>query len=192
MRDETIRAFFAVELDDATRAIAWDVASVLRAGPHGDDVRWVRRENLHVTLRFLGRVETRRLPEITGQVREQTARLLPFRMHLGSAHPFPSPRRAKVVVLDVGPDESLQELAAAVERGVVAAGFQPENRRFHPHLTLGRARGRVAGFDSAALGGAGCNVAESVLFRSELHPDGARYTALERIPLGSQADSITP
>jgi 2'-5' RNA ligase len=192
VRDETIRAFFAVELDDATRAVAWDVASALRAGPHGDDVRWVRRENLHVTLRFLGRVETHRLPEITGRVREQTARLLPFRMHLGGARPFPSPRRAKVVVLDVSPGEPLQELAAAVERGVVAAGFPPEDRRFHPHLTLGRAQGRPLGFDSAAPGGAGCHVAESVLFRSELYPDGARYTALERIPLGYQADSITP
>ncbi len=192
MRDETIRAFFAVELDDATRAIAWDVASALRAGADGDPVRWVRRESLHVTLRFLGSIEPRRLPEITGQVREQTARLLPFRMHLGGLRAFPSQRRAKLVVLDVGPDESLQELAAAVERGVVAAGFPPEDRRFHPHLTLGRVQGRVAGFDRAAPGGSGCQVAESVLFRSELHPDGARYTALERIPLGSQANSITP
>jgi 2'-5' RNA ligase len=204
---ETIRTFFAVDLDDATRTAASDVASALRAGPDGGEVRWVRPESLHVTLRFLGEIDAGRVPELTSRVREQTERLAPFRMRLGGPRPFPSLRRPTVVVLDVEPEEPLRELAAAIERGVVAAGFTPETRSFHPHLTLGRVQRRSGGdrrrtgrrfstgMDVAAPADVACDVTESVLFRSELTPSGARYTALERFPLGSSADSevsITP
>jgi 2'-5' RNA ligase len=205
--EETIRAFFAVDLDDATRAAAASVASALRAGPDGGEVRWVQPESLHVTLRFLGEIDADGVPELTSRVREQTEQLAPFRMRLGGPRPFPSLRRPTVVVLDVEPTEPLRELAAAVERGVVAAGFAPETRSFHPHLTLGRVKRRrggdrrrtgrrfSTGMDVAPPEGAACDVTESILFRSELAPSGARYTALERIPLGSNADSgvsITP
>ncbi len=200
----TIRAFFAVDVDDATRAAASDVASALRAGPDGGEVRWVRPESLHVTLRFLGEIDARRVPELTSRVREQTERLSPFRMRLGGPRPFPSLRRPTVVVLDVEPEEPLRELAEAVERGVVAAGFAPETRTFHPHLTLGRVQRRrggdrrrtgrrfSTGMDAAAPADVACDVTESALFRSELAPSGARYTPLERIPLGSHPVSITP
>jgi 2'-5' RNA ligase len=203
----TIRTFFAVDLDDATRAAASDVASALRAGPDGGEVRWVRPESLHVTLRFLGEIDAGRVPELTSRVREQTEELSPFRMRLGEPRPFPSLRRPTVVVLDVTPEELFRELAAAVERGVVAAGFAPETRAFHPHLTLGRVQrqrrlggdrrrtGRrfSTGMDVAAPADVACDVTESVLFRSELTPSGARYTALERIPLGPVPKiSITP
>jgi 2'-5' RNA ligase len=193
-RSQKVRAFFAVELGERARAAAADVARELRASPGGDAVRWVRPEGLHVTLRFLGDVATDRIPEIVERVRAETAPLGPFRLRLGGVHPFPSARRPQVVVLDVGPVEPLEELAEAVERGVVAAGFAPESRRFRAHLTLGRVRGRR--FPSAPSAPtpdeAAWDVREAVLFRSELHRSGARYTALERIALGGLPDSLTP
>jgi 2'-5' RNA ligase len=93
-----------------------------------------------------------------------------------------------VVVLDLLPHAPLESVAAAVERGVLAEGFQAEGRTFRAHMTLGRVKrgGRAPRLDSAAAPDAApFAVNQVVLFRSELAPTGARYTALERMALGA-------
>jgi 2'-5' RNA ligase len=185
----TLRLFFAIDLDAQARAAAAAVARSLRGVGHGDGVHWAHPEGLHVTLRFLGNVAAERVAGVTRHVRAQTAALAPFRLELGGARLFPSRRRARFVVLDVGPMEPLCELAEAVERGAVEAGFEPEPRPFRAHLTLGRIRGKnpptVTGDVTAA--GESCVVAETVLFQSRLHRSGARYTPVERIPLDANS-----
>ena len=189
---DSLRAFFAVDLDPPTRRAAAAVTDRLREFPAGDAVRWVRAETLHVTLRFLGDIDRARIAQLAGCVREQPAALRPFRLRLGGARLFPSRRRAQAVVLDVEPEEPLSELAAAVERGVVAAGFDPESRPFSAHLTLGRIRKRrfplVTG--NVTSGGESCPVNEAVLFKSELHSSGAHYTPIERAPLGGEPSPL--
>ncbi len=189
---DTVRAFFAIDLDERVRTAVAEIADQLRACPDGDAVRWVREEGLHVTLRFLGELDCGRIARLADCVREQTATLSPFRLQLGSARPFPSRRRPLAVVLDVGPAEPLEELANAVERGVVAAGFSPERRPFNAHLTLGRIRGKrfplVTG--DVTSSGKNCAVKEVVLFKSELRPSGAHYTPIERAPLGGEPSPL--
>jgi 2'-5' RNA ligase len=184
--DGAIRAFIAVELDAAVRRAAAEVARALREGPAGDRVRWVRPENLHVTLRFLGDVESARVPSIARNVREAVAGLRSFRMQLGRVEGFPSTRRPRVVAIAVGPREPLEQLAEAVERAVVKEGIEPEKRRFRSHLTLGRASGRALSPVTAPVtaGGESLVVNEIVLFRSQLERSGAIHTPLERIALG--------
>jgi 2'-5' RNA ligase len=187
-----IRAFYAVELSAPARAAAAALARVLRRQPGGDAVRWVREESLHVTLRFLGNVDVERLPGLVERVREQTAQIAPFRLRLGPVRAFPSPRRPRVIALDVEPAAPVEALAAAVERGVVAADFPPEERAFRPHLTLGRVKGRAGRLlDVTAPDTApddAWDVTETVLFRSDLGRSGAKYTPLERAPLGAPGD----
>jgi 2'-5' RNA ligase len=185
MADEEIRAFFAADLDDAARRAAAGVARGLREASGGDAVRWVRPEALHVTLRFLGNIDPARVRPLAHAVSDRVASLAPFEMRLGAARLFPSARRPRVVMVELAPAEPLEELAAAVEDGVVAAGFEPEGRRFRAHLTLGRLRGRrpPAMRGLAAPAGTACEVAEVVLYRSELKPSGAEYTPLERVAL---------
>ena len=145
-----------------------------------------------MTLRFLGDIDPGAVGRLASCVREQTATLRPFRLELGGARPFPSKRRPAAIVLDVGPLERLEELAEAVERGVTAAGFDPEPRPFRAHLTLGRVRGKhfpaVTGSVTAA--GESCDVDEAVLFKSELHHSGAQYTAIERALLGDKRSPL--
>jgi 2'-5' RNA ligase len=187
-----IRAFFAVDLDTRTRRAAARTMSDLQSCPDGDAVRWVREETFHVTLRFLGDIDPGGVERLADCVRQQTAALRPFRLELGGARPFPSKRRPVAIVLDVGPLERLEELAEAVERGVTAAGFDPEPRPFRAHLTLGRVRGKrfpvVTG--SVTATGESCAVDEAVLFKSELHHTGAHYTPIERAPLGDQRSPL--
>ena len=183
-----IRAFLAVEIGEVARRSAADVSRSLRSRPGGDAVRWVRPESLHITLRFLGDVEPAIVPKLVACVAEGVRGLECFEARLVGVHGFPSARRPRVVVLDVAPREPLEALAAAVERGALAAGFAPESRPFRPHLTLGRVRDPAApdleGAPEPAL--APFPVREAVLFRSELRQSGARYTPLERMALGRQ------
>jgi len=188
-----IRAFLAVDLDDATRAEVLDLAQRLRRRPGGDRVRWVRDEALHVTLRFLGQMDPQRAGELTQHVAREVRTQEPFALRLGAPHPFPSARRPRVVALEIDPREPLGALADAVERGVVAAGFEPEARAFRAHLTLGRMRGgRPPQMEDLDAPRAESPVRDVVLYRSHLGRDGSRYEPLERMPLGSAGGDASP
>jgi 2'-5' RNA ligase len=182
-----LRLFWALEIGAAARARAAGVAAALREQPGGRDVRWVREESLHVTLRFLGATDPARVADLEREVDLATRGIAPFSASLAGALLFPSARRPRVVALALEPAVELGALAERVERGTVAAGFPVEPRAFRPHLTLGRARDsrgvRLAVTGSVTAHGDAWDVTETVLFRSDLAPGGARYTPLARVPL---------
>ena len=189
---DVLRTFFALEIGDAARRVAGAVAERLAAEPGGDAVRWTRAEAYHVTLRFLGPTRREQVAGLAGAVREAAAAVAPFALRLGALNGFPEPRRARIVVVDLEPAGPITALAAAVERAVVAEGFAPEERAFHPHLTLGRVRERRrrGPLLDASLGPAEpapFDVASLVFFQSTLGPGGSQYTPLERIPLGGDS-----
>jgi 2'-5' RNA ligase len=189
---EPIRAFLAVDLGDETRAAAADVVRRLRGRAGAERVRFVRAENLHVTLRFLGDVDPGRTGEIAARVRAEISAIAPFELRLGALHAFPSERRARVVALALEPEAPLATLAAAAERGVVAAGLPPEARAFNGHLTLGRIQGgRFPDAVGLTPAPAPMTVREIVLYRSQLGPGGSQYTPLERMPLGGNPSPQT-
>jgi RNA 2',3'-cyclic 3'-phosphodiesterase len=183
-----LRLFWALEIGAAARARAAGVAAALREAC-GRDVRWVREESLHVTLRFLGPVDPARVEDLAREVGRAMRGVAPFAARLADVLLFPSPRRPRVIALGLEPEGPLTALAAAVERGAVAAGFAPEERAFRPHLTLGRVREprrfRLAADVTASVTAQGdaWDVMETVLFHSDLAPSGARHTPLARIPL---------
>jgi len=181
---ESVRAFFAVELDESARAAAKATAAELGRRDEAGVLRLMRLESLHVTLRFLGDVATDRLGGLVECVTKQAAEVAPFEVGLGELMVFPSARRPRVLAAGVEPAGPLAQAAAAVERGCVAAGFEPETRPYRGHLTLGRMkRGPAPRFDDVVVPDhEPTAVRDAVLFRSELGRDGARYTPLERIP----------
>ena len=139
--DGTLRAFIAVPLEEPVRRAAAECICALRERPGGAAVRWVRPENFHVTLRFLGDVAHSAVPHLAACVREQTAGLAPFALQLDGVQLFPSfpaAGRPRAVVQGVEPEAPLVRLALAVDLGAREAGFEGEKRRFRPHLTLGR------------------------------------------------------
>jgi 2'-5' RNA ligase len=186
-REGSLRNFFADELDDASRRAAHAVAGNLAAAPGGDAVRWLRPESYHVTLRFLGTTPRDRVAAVADAARRATRAIAPFSLQLGALAGLP-PRRPRAVVLDLAPHDAIDALARQVERAVVEAGFAPEERAFHPHLTLGRVRERqrYAPFLDPADGPGDVTpfaVDSFVLFQSVLGSGGAQYTPLERVAL---------
>jgi 2'-5' RNA ligase len=181
-----IRAFFAIDLDESSRDAVCAVLAALQVSPGGEGVRWVRREALHVTLCFLGNIEPAQVAPLAQAVGSELAGQTPFALTLGEARLFPSPRKPRVVALEVGPEVELSGLAQAVVRGMETCGFEPEDRRFRAHLTLGRIK-QGRGPATAGLRvpeGNTTPVRDVVLFRSELERSGAKYTPLERMELG--------
>jgi RNA 2',3'-cyclic 3'-phosphodiesterase len=143
--------------------------------------RWVAPDSLHLTVRFLGRVEAGPLDSLAAALRSLTVE--PFPVSLGGPGTFGRGSAVRVVWLGLaaGNDE-LSRLAAEVEARSAAVGFEPEARPYHPHLTLARSRQR-RGERLPELPPPpelpGWMVTGFRLYRSRLGPGGATYSVLE-------------
>jgi 2'-5' RNA ligase len=180
-----VRLFVAVDVPDELKAaIESDVVDPLRAELPGP--RWTRPESRHLTLAFLGEVAEERVDAIADAVRNAAASRACFEAAFETIGGFPNLRRPRVLWIGLGTGaEPTAGLATSVQEGLVPLGFEPEHRPFRSHLTLARCNPpRPLGeLPSVAVPAERFPVRHAVLFRSQLHPKGARYTALERFPL---------
>jgi RNA 2',3'-cyclic 3'-phosphodiesterase len=182
-----LRLFAAVDLPPRVREeIEGTIAPWRERLPRG---RWVRPENWHVTVKFLGRTYPRLVDRVTDAAREAAAAIRPFRVGVEGMGVFPGPARARVVWVGlVDRDESLPALARALDDRL-ADEFPPEKRGFTPHLTVARfnppapVREHVDELAATRFEVEPFRVGELVLYRSHLSPKGARYEPLERFPL---------
>jgi 2'-5' RNA ligase len=193
------RLFVAVPIaDDAATAVA-ELVGRLRAerdDATGDrrrrDVRWVRLDGLHLTLRFLGPTEEDRVPFVAAAVRDVAASHAPFSLTIDGGGAFPDERRPRALWLGVTDGTAhLAALAEALDRELVAAGWPPSDRPYRAHLTLARSDGVPAGADvarrliTAARGIALRSMVDRVvLYESRTGGGPARYEPLEVAPLG--------
>lgn len=164
---------------DALEAVATDARKTIRVG------RWTRRDQWHLTIQFLGdQVE---VGPVINALRTLDGRAAP--MQLGGVGAFPRDRRAGVLWVGVvAGAEWIGALAREVGAQLASVGYAPEDRPFHPHVTIARLepaqdlRGPIAGFDRPAVGPA-WQPTELVLFASRTDADGARYEPLATFPL---------
>lgn len=184
--DRSVRLFVAVELAEDLRERVAAVAGAARL----DGFRRVPIGQLHLTLRFLGRMSASRVASVRGALERACQRHAPFDVEVrggGSFGPRASPQVAWVGIDDA--TGALGALFASLEEELAREGFEREARAYHPHLTIGRAR-HGATLDLEALTATpslgALRVAELVLFESDTRPEGSRYTALLRLPLGAQ------
>lgn len=202
MGEASVRAFIALELPAETKAGLMDTQARLRERLHG--VRWVNAAGLHLTLRFLGDSTPRQLERVQAALGEATRVCPAGTGRLTGLGVFPESERLPPRVLWVGLElpRPFFALQAACERAAREAGFEPERRAFTPHLTLGRWRdraprptfdeldrhspsGRGAAAREGAPDSAACLLDTLVLYRSELRPTGALYTALQTFRLSA-------
>jgi 2'-5' RNA ligase len=183
-----IRSFIAIDLSAPVRAALQrlrDQFAQLKC-----EVRWVRVEGVHVTLKFLGGVEPDRLEQIRATLAAAVADQPALQMRARGLGAFPNLRRPRVLWVGLE-GEGLAELATCVEEAMSRLDFEPERRGFTPHVTLGRVNGmrgwsRVEELFKAHLSDnfGECIVDAVTIYRSTLRPDGAVYTPLWTIPLG--------
>jgi 2'-5' RNA ligase len=178
-----LRLFAALELPPEA------VAELTAFQAHADPEIWrpLPPASLHVTLAFLGATDELLLPDVVAALRGVDGEPAP-RLALAGALLLP-PRRAQVLCAALeDPDGTLAALQSRVASALAATGaYAPEARPFRPHVTVGRLRPRARSPREFAFAPEPLEFAGSAvtLFSSHTSPQGARYEALERIPLPS-------
>lgn len=189
-----VRAFIAVELPQVTRDALSEVQARLSQHAPRGSVRWVKTDNIHLTLKFLGQVPTAQIEPISLALRRAVSGLHVFPFEVMRVGCFPDAQRPRVIWVGIDePSGALHALQRAVESATVPLGYPTEPRPFQPHLTLGRTGRDVRPADlhklgetvmAAKIGLLGhVHADEVVLFHSELAPSGSIYTVLARFPL---------
>jgi 2'-5' RNA ligase len=131
-----MRLFAAVPLPEPARA---GVAGLMERLRRRDlPVRWVRDDNLHLTLKFFGEVTPDRLQPIEEAIRVANEGSAPLAMRLDELGAFPNARRPRVLWVGLEAPPALELLQDRLERQCGAIGFEPEGSPFRPHITLGR------------------------------------------------------
>jgi len=192
------RLFIAVPFpSEAESEIAAVVERVRADGVPGGgrDVRWVRLDSLHLTLRFLGPTLEDSVEPAVIATRTAAAAGRPFEISIGGAGAFPSAVRPRALWLDIQAGEAeLAELAKTVDRALRHAGWELEDKPFRPHLTLARADGVPAGSAiGARLVAAAADLevrfrADRIgLYESLTGGGPARYVPIEEVQLGVPA-----
>src|SRR5260221_4255262 len=185
-----MRVFLAVFPPPAVQAAAAVVIDALRTP--GDGVSWVRRENLHYTLSFLGELGDDGLRRASEAALEAASDHAAFAARLGDCGAFPNAARARVLWIGLREGaEALVALAKSVERALVRRGFDRDERPFAPHLTIGRVRAPKSDWTTRLAAArldasqAGFTVASVRVIESTLSPGGSRYDVREDARLQS-------
>ena len=184
-----MRAFVAVFPPPEVReALAGAARELPVAGP----VRWVRPENVHLTLKFLGDVSKEDLLDrVAGAVEAVCGRHEPFAAEPSAFGAFPSAKRARILWAGIeGGSDRLRALAEDVESSMEALGFEREDRTYMPHLTLGRARARPVVLEAVETPFTVPNfsVQNMELVQSVLGGAGVTYSTLATYPLSEDRD----
>ena len=183
-----MRLFIALELSPALRDAIVQQTATLRSALGPGLLRWVRPENLHLTLKFLGEVTPKLADPLLQLLHEAAEHCPPFEATAGGLGCFPNERQPRVVWIGLQVPEDLISLWKDIEVGTARLGFPPEERAFSPHLTIARVQPRASQADLRSVGAAvqqrslgrvgSCRIEAIHLLRSDLQPGGPIYTAM--------------
>ena len=193
---EEIRSFIAIQLPEEVREGLARLRKELERDEH-KFVKWVAPGGIHLTLKFLGNIPSKRVAEITEAIAEAAQGISPFHLEISCLGAFPSLRQARVFWVGIGGEvEKLSRLQQNIDSALAVLGFAKEERSFVPHLTLARLRPGASPLERRSFG----ELVDSTIFedkyhieveavslmRSQLTPAGAVYTCLSVVGLGHQ------
>jgi len=197
----SLRVFLGVELSSELRQKLADLQNQLRNTL--PSVNWVRPESIHLTLKFLGDVAPAMVEQLLTALEPFRKSQAPITEEIQGLGVFPHIRRPRILWIGcTGNIPSLLNLVSQIEGALEPLGFPPENKPYHPHLTLARIK-----HDNSKVGGVLIHSAlleqprnmgvlridRITLFRSELSPHGAEYNSLWEVPLnegGSNSSTL--
>jgi 2'-5' RNA ligase len=189
---DTIRAFVALDLPADIVDHVSGLQSGLRA--RGLRLRWVRPQNVHLTLKFLGDIPEAAVAEMGLALRRASRGSAPLALTVQGLGVFPGIRRARVLWVGLGGQvEALQSLYSRIEDEFAGLGLAREKRGFKAHLTLARMKEPPASRDLlSALEETGgyeprpFKARWLILYKSDLKPQGAVYTPMVEIDLSKE------
>jgi 2'-5' RNA ligase len=197
MSNDSIRSFIAIHLPPIVKnKISTYIENLKKIS---DDVRWIKAENIHLTLKFLGEIEAKRVDLVKKNLYSLSDQFSPFYLKISDSGCFPGKKRPRVFWLGMeqGKENPLFSIHRWIEEQLLKLAFEKEKRRFSPHLTLGRVRTKQP-VDFADLFifleqnpfiPVEFQVDEIFLMQSFLKPTGAEYRNIENYPLKLKSSS---
>jgi 2'-5' RNA ligase len=184
---EQWRIFAAIELPDKVQKQIQKQIKKLQSAVPGNKASWSRTENIHLTVKFFGSVEQKRIPRISDASARVVKKFSEIEIRIENTGAFPRLSQPRVLWIGVSdPSGELARLQEMFEVECALEGFEKETRDFKPHLTIARLRqpegaralaasNQEMGFESMTVG-----VNELVVFRSEPTSKGSKYSVLSR------------
>jgi len=194
-----IRSFLAFELPgeirEQIRAVSKELKKIIMP------VRWVKVENIHLTILFLGSVDEDTIADIEEKVSVVVKGFSAFKTKLNAVGAFPHWRRPRVIWIGLDGDIGrLSDLRDELQEELKVLGFMPEKRPFRPHLTLGRFKGPIDQNENMKwiidryhdINSDLYQLNELILYKSDLKPDGPVYTKMATWPLRAENLGTSP
>ena len=184
-----MRTFIAINLEKEIKENLSALVEKLRK--RGRGIRWVRREGMHLTLKFLGEISEEKIPEIKNILSNVAKNYKPFFLKIRGTGYFPVEKKIpRVIWTGLDADEALTSIQQELERELEKIGFPQEKRKFQAHLTLGRVKVassiqetllELKRYQESVFGE--MVVHKITLFQSILKPSGAEYITLSEFQL---------
>lgn len=183
-----MRTFIAVELPETIKKKIGELQAPLKKT--NAFVSWVKPENIHITLKFLGEVPEEKINEVFSATELALKNAGKFKMNLKGTGAFPDSKRPRIIWIGAEKGgEELSNMAGKLEEEMEKIGYPKENRKFSPHFTMGRVKSpknieklmelvKSTDFETEDI-----EVNEVTVMKSQLHPAGAIYTPLKKIAL---------
>jgi len=182
-----MRCFIAIDIGERVRMALGDLQRKLQStiDIEKSDVKWVKPDNIHLTLKFLGEIRDEAAVEVCNIVKDVADRHKSFDVNVESVGYFGG-RSARVLWVGAGAgNDNLLLLQKDIEKQLASDGWPEETRKFSGHLTLCRIRNSRAGLKLAAISKdyedfkLGAISADAVsVYQSRLMPTGPVYTLL--------------
>jgi len=189
----TLRCFIAIEIPETIRRSIDDSITALKKS--GAEVKWVARENIHLTVQFLGETEESLIPKIKEALDKKLSPYSPFYIRICDVGCFPDRKRPRVIWVGVEESRPLMDLYKDIADAMEGFGYNQEEKAFTPHITIGRVKsGRnmrelLMRLDEVrATRFSDFEVMNITLMKSELKPSGAKYYSLAEIPFGGRSN----
>lgn len=156
-------------------------------------IKWVEDHNIHVTLKFFGETEEKKIPGITLALRKAASETAPFLLCLRQLGIFGSSYDPRVVWIGIEPYQELVSLMKRIQAELKPLGFEPDRQNLVPHLTLGRIKNlqdkqlfqrTIDQYKSISSGQ--FHAGSFILFESILKKEGPVYKALETFQLSGE------
>ena len=186
---EHFRTFIALEIKENIKELLASVQQ--KIGSKTGGIKWVKPNNLHLTLKFLGPTPEDKIEDISAVLEKVAGGLARFNVFVSGLGAFPSINDPKVIWAGLKADDVLYKLQKDLDISLESLGFAREKRSFSPHLTIGRVRDNMAKkklrevFEQVRAE-TGSSKAENITFyKSDLMPEGPVYTGLKSIQLSN-------
>ena len=200
MTADVIRTFIAVDLPPSVLDALGQVSSQLQEKLPDTPVRWVNSQKMHLTLKFLGDISIENIGMVEKILHSEASKRQVMEIGIGGIGAFPKMRHPRVIWIGIEAPAELFDLRRGIEDGVARMGYNYDKYDFTPHLTLGRISRKASARDVRTVGNVlhefqvgfigVARIGAVHLYRSDLHPDGAKYTCLYSAALMDQDSQV--